>query len=372
MYNDVRGDPSAIDAAWMTDALEEAGVARGANVTHLNCAGFIGTGQMSRNARFHLEWDQPHRPSSVVGKFPSTDPPTKASSFENGAYLSEFGFYTEIASTVDVRTPTCWVARYDDQIPDFVLIMEDLAGSVQGDQFTGSTVDETELAIEQAVGLHAPRWGDRSLADIVALQPSGGERAELVGQYYRQCVSPCLERLGHRFDADVTALLEDFAELVSPWTLGPGTPQTVVHGDFRPDNFLLGRGPDAPPIAVVDWQTVHLGLGPCDIAYLIGGAFTPEQRAGVERDFVAQYANRLTASGVPYHADDAWRDYRWGTLHGVLIAVLATVMAEQTERGDDMLTLMAIRHAQHAVDLDALDLVRSRGGAESPSGLGIV
>ena len=48
----------------------------------------------------------------------------------------------------------------------------------------------------------------------------------------------------------------------------------------------------------------------------------------------------------------------WGTLHGVLIAVLATVMAEHTERGDDMLSLMAIRHAKHALDLNVIDLVR--------------
>jgi aminoglycoside phosphotransferase (APT) family kinase protein len=176
----------------------------------------------------------------------------------------------------------------------------------------------------------------------------------LFERYYRACVSPCIERLGHRFDADVTALLEGFTDVVRAWSLGPGTPQTVVHGDFLPDNFLLGRTPEAPPIAVVDWQTVHLGLGACDVAYLIGGAYTPERRPSVERDFVAQYV----AAGIEYDADDAWRDYRWGTLHGVLIAVLATVMAEQTERGDDMLTLMAVRHARHAIDLAALDLVR--------------
>jgi hypothetical protein len=38
MNHDVRGDPSALDAAWMTDALEEAGVARGATVNELECA----------------------------------------------------------------------------------------------------------------------------------------------------------------------------------------------------------------------------------------------------------------------------------------------------------------------------------------------
>jgi hypothetical protein len=45
----------------------------------------------------------------------------------------------------------------------------------------------------------------------------------------------------------------------------------------------------------------------------------------------------------------------------VLISVLAAIMAEQTERGDDMLSLMASRHARHAIDLDALELVGSSG-----------
>jgi hypothetical protein len=43
----------------------------------------------------------------------------------------------------------------------------------------------------------------------------------------------------------------------------------------------------------------------------------------------------------------------------VLISVLAAVMAEQTERGDDMLSLMASRHARHAIDLEALELIAS-------------
>ncbi len=43
------------------------------------------------------------------------------------------------------------------------MIMEDLADSRQGDQMLGLTVDEAALAVEQAVGLHAPRWGDPTL-----------------------------------------------------------------------------------------------------------------------------------------------------------------------------------------------------------------
>jgi hypothetical protein len=342
----------------MTEALEQAGVARGATVTDVHFDGFVGTGQMSRNARFTLTWDDPEgRPATVIGKFPTDDPPTRASSFESGVYFSECSFYDELAATVDIRTPTCWVVRFDEAAQQFVLIMEDLAGSAQGNQFAGCASTELAAAIEQAAALHAPRWGDPTLADAPALQPADDGRADRLEHYYGASVDGCLARLGHRFAPDEAQLIRDFVPLVRRWTAGPGTPHTVVHGDFRPDNFLLGRAPGAPPLAVVDWQTIFKGLGVIDIAYLIGGSFEPEDRRARERELVEEYRVHLCAAGIDYSADDCWRDYRWGTLHGVIISVCAVMMAEQTERGDDMLTLMGTRHARHALDLDALGLL---------------
>jgi hypothetical protein len=358
MDDEVRGDPLTLDGPWMTEALEAAGVACGATVTDVRFDGFIGTGQMSRNARLSLAWDDPQgRPATIVGKFPTDDPSTRASSFENGAYFSEFAFYSELAATVDVCTPACWVARFDAERPDFVLILEDMAGSVQGDQFAGCSEEEASLAIDQAVALHAPRWGDPTLADAAALRSDGGERGEILERYFGECAEGCLARLGHRLDPEVVGLIRAFVPRVRSWAAGTGTAHTVVHGDFRPDNFLLGRAEGAPPLAVVDWQTVSKGIGVADVAYLIGGSFTPEARGVVERDLLEEYRGRLNAAGVDYPAEQCWRDYRWGTLHGVIISVLATIMAEQTERGDDMLTLMASRHARHALDLGALDLI---------------
>ena len=133
----------------------------------------------------------------------------------------------------------------------------------------------------------------------------------------------------------------------------------MVHGDFRPDNFLIGQTPGAAPMVIVDWQTVSLGLGVADVAYFVGGAFEPERRRTIERDLLARYRSALATYGVDYDPDDCWRDYTWGTLHGVFISVCATMMADQTERGDAMLTLMARRHARHALDLGALDLLGS-------------
>jgi hypothetical protein len=353
------GDPLALDAPWMTEALASAGVARGAVVTDVEFDGFIGTGQMSRNARYKLTWDRPDRPATVIGKFPSHDLATKQSSFESGAYHHEYAFYADLAPTVAIRTPACWVARYDADAPDFVLIMEDMAGCAQGDQFTEPPADVTRRAIEQAAGLHGPRWGDPTLSDEPALQSPFGDRAELLRHYYTASTEVCLTRLGHAMEDDVQQLIRDYGSFVVTWARGTGTPYTIVHGDFRPDNFLIGQTPEATPIAVVDWQTMSLGLGVSDVAYFVGGAFEPERRRAIERGLLDDYRSELSKYGVVYGADDCWRDYTWGTLHGVIISVCASMMAEQTERGDAMLTLMARRHARHAIDLGALDLLRA-------------
>lgn len=358
MKGEVRGDPAHIDAHWLTEALEAAGVARGAEVTAVELAGFIGTGQTGRSARLHLEWDQPEgRPASLVGKFPSGDEAAKAAAFQNGAYLTEWSFYQHLAPTLTIRHPQCYVARYDHDTPDFVLLMEDLSGSVQGDQIDGLTIDQAALAVEQVVGLHAPRWGDPTLQDFAGHRPRGEEAAMLLGVVYGMMVEPFLARLGPGLDADVVELVRALAPKAGAWATASDTPRTVVHLDYRPDNFMFGVAPEAPPLVVVDWQTVTDGNAMMDLAYMIGGSFLPAQRAAVERELLADYSARMGAAGVPYGGDIMWRDYRLSSLWGVVMTVIATIMAAQTERGDAMLTVMGQRHGRHAIDLDALSLL---------------
>ena len=353
---ELRGDPAAVDAAWMTEALERAGVAGGATVTDLHLEGLIGTGQMGRNARYRLTWDEPDgRPASVVGKFPTDDPTGRATGFDHDTYLKEYRFYTEIQPTVTVRVPIVWFAEFDAPAQSFVFIMEDLCDSQQGDQFRGLTPDEAALGVEQAVGFHAPRWGDDSLIGL--LGESSEETAAKLQTLYGATMEGTIKRLGPNLDGDVIELVRDFAPLVERWTHGLGTPWTLAHMDYRPDNFLFAAGPGAPPLVVVDWQTITYGLGSHDLAYMIGGSFEPEQRAAVERALVDDYGDRMRAAGIDYDADSCWRDYRLSSLWGVIMSVIATMLAEETERGNRMLTTMLQRHARHALDVEALALL---------------
>jgi hypothetical protein len=359
---DIRIDPEEFDAPWLSKQLDHAGVARGATITSLDFAGYVGTGQISRNARFRLTWSDPlDRPATVIAKLPSADASARAWAFETGLYANEHIFYREIASTVRVQTPQCWVTHYDGATQRCALVMEDMARSAPGDQFGECSSDQVALVVEQAVALHAPRWGDPAIAGVLP-PPAGHDPAELMPRFYAAAIEPCLQRLGYGLSDEVVGLIEQFGAAMGRWSLGTETPRTIIHGDFRPDNFLFATDPESPPLVVVDWQTVGNGCGPTDVAYFVGGAFTPEIRRQVERDLVEAYRHQLNAAGVAYSLDACWRDFRWGTLHGVMVAVLATMMAAQTERGDRLFTLMLSRHAQHALDHDALGLVEQVRG----------
>ena len=192
------GDPLALDAPWMTEALESAGVAGGASVTDVEFDGFIGTGQMSRNARYRLTWDDPtagRRPSSASSR--PHDDDTKRRSFESGVYHHEYAFYDQLAATVAIRTPQCWVARFDAAAPDFVLIMEDLADSAQGDQFSEPS-DEVTTPGDRA---------GRRAARATLGRPDAGRRAgdAVTVRRPRRAAAPLLHGLHRRLPRPASA-----------------------------------------------------------------------------------------------------------------------------------------------------------------------
>lgn len=340
-----------LDPEWLTTAIEH----DGQHPSSVDFVGFIGTGQMSRNARFSLSWDSVEGPGSVVVKVPSTEPGTIASSFEHDTYLKECDFYQSVQPLVDVAVPKAYAVHFDAEGQDFAVVLEDLAGSEQGDQFTEPTTKQLHLAIEQAAALQAPVWNKTSGPAFASYHAGAAERAAGVSQLLPLFMPAVFERLGAGLDDGIPDVLSRFVAAAGPWSEARAEPTTLVHGDFRPDNFMFGTTPDAPPIAIVDWQTLSLGLGVADVAYLLGGALKPETRRTVEHEMLEYYVSCLADRGVTYPMEQCLAEYAIGSLHGVVIGILATTMADQTERGDALFTLMLNRHGQHALDLGVLD-----------------
>jgi aminoglycoside phosphotransferase (APT) family kinase protein len=140
--------------------------------------------------------------------------------------------------------------------------------------------------------------------------------------------------------------------------LGGGSgPWTVVHGDYRLDNLLFHPDPEER-VGVIDWQLCSHGPALDDVAYFLGAGLPGDERRAVEEDLVRQYHEGLEATGVTgFDWDRCWLEYRRGTWAGLIMAVAASMMVQRTDRGDQMFLTMARRHARHALDLDAPDVI---------------
>lgn len=346
-----------LDPEWLTGALSSSHRAPSA----IEFVEFVGTGQMSRNARFAVKWssdsDEGSEPTSIVVKVPSSEPNTRKFGFERGTYLKECDFYRCVQPLVDVSSPAPFGVHYDQDAQDFVIVLEDLAGSRQGDQFTEPTDEQLMLAVEQAAALQAPVWGDISRPAFATYQEETSVRTRLIAEALPQVLPMVHQRLGADLEPEVIELLDQFTQHYTEWATLRGGPTTLVHGDFRPDNFMFAVEPDAPPVTIVDWQTLGLGSGATDLAYLLGGALSPERRLTVEAAMLAAYSDELAGRGVEYSAEECRTDYELGVLHGVVVAIMATALADHTERGDALFALMLNRHGRHALELEVMDRV---------------
>lgn len=332
----------------------------------------IGTGQVGECWRLDLVWrDADSLPESVprrvVVKVAAQDPTSREAGRSQSCYRREVGFYSELASSVDVRTPHCHFAAIEDNETDHLLVLEDMAPARQGDQLQGCSLDQATAALVELARLQGPRWNDPALLEIGWLErPDEQAHAELVGlvdALHEGFLSRYQGRLVHEAVEVVQWLATNLHE--APRATGP---LTLVHNDFRVDNMLFGDGVSAPPVTVVDWQTLKLGNGPADAAYFLGAGLPTELRRAHERELLrTAYWQTLVDCGVDdYEFDRCWNDYRRGCFGGVLMAMIASMLVGATERGDEMFLTMARRHARHALDLDAAEAVFAAESGRTP------
>ncbi len=321
----------------------------------------IGTGQVGENVRWTLRWPDAtaddERPRSVVLKLPSDDETSRATAAATGSYVKEVGFYRDLQSTVDIRTPRIHEIVEDRSANWFRLVMEDITPATQGDQLAGCSVERAELAVDEIARLHGPHWGGARLGAVEWLAPRSQERAGEMQGLYDTLFAGFADRYEARLGSDAVALGRRLGERFARWYTSFTTPITLVHGDFRLDNLLFGLDRPAPPLTTVDWQTAAQGHGPADAAYFVGAGLLPDQRREVEEPLFRRYVAGLRHYGVETDEAALWHDYCLGSATGYVMAVIASQIVVQTDRGDEMFCVMAERHADQMAHLGLLDLV---------------
>jgi hypothetical protein len=302
----------------------------------------------------------------VVGKFPSTDPTSRATARMVHTYETEIGFYRDLHSHVSIPTPMPYHAAIVDDTGDFTLIMSDIGGARQGDQLGGCGVAEAQLMAVAAARLHGPTVG----ADERFAHAGWMNRPDAAGVSDRQTLYQMVlpgfldryrQRLGDEVCEVVTWLSTNVLTVFQAHA-ALDVPVCVVHGDYRLDNMLFRYGADgvAAEVTVVDWQTAGVGSGPVDLAYGLGSGLPTALRRQHERAVFDQYCDALAFHPPPGSSPDRdalWQSYRLGSCSGVAMAVTASMIVGRTERGDEMFCVMAERHAHQMLDLAVADLL---------------
>ncbi len=320
----------------------------------------VGTGQMGTSVRYTLGWDGGARgPRSVVCKFASTDPTSRSTGLTLRTYEVEVSFYRDVARTVGMRIPACHFAEIDLATGEFVLVLEDLAPCVQGDQLAGCSVEQAALAMDELARLHAPRWNDPALAGVEWLNRNATEDSLAFSEMFLPQLLPgFLARYADRLAPEHVALAERLFARIGRFLRDRPGPRAVQHGDYRLDNMLFGTPAGGYPLAVVDWQTVVWGPPAFDASYFLGAGLLPDDRRLHEEALLRCYHDGLLAGGVRgYDWDSLWTDYRRYAFGGFLMAIGASMMVVQTARGDEMFLTMIRRHGEQIADLDAAALL---------------
>jgi len=343
--------PEEVSTGWLTEKLRGNG---------FNCdvTGFtqerIGTGQIGMCIRYQLQLVGGEGPKSVVGKFASPDPLSSATGVQLLNYLKEVRFYQLLQDRVSINTPYCYFSEIEGEGPVFMLLLEDLAPAIQGDQLTGCDHEVANAAIQELVGLHAPLWSDPSLDQM----PFLGDRkqsARGASELYQKTFPGFADRFGSDLSADQLEILRRFGDANEAYreSVDPSV-FTPIHIDYRLDNLLIDESGNRPVVTVVDWQSITVGNPLTDVGYFLGAGMLPSQRREGEEEIVRNYHRNLIAAGIEgYNFDQCWRDYRRSSFAGFSVTVVASMLVQQTSRGDQMFLAMAQRHSQHAIDMGA-------------------
>lgn len=273
----------------------------------------------------------------------------------------EARFYTELASSVPVRTPHCYFADYNPATERGMILLEDCShyGARSQVDPVPTTLEEFELAVDVAVALNG-RPDDPALLRLDWLFRPGTApfdgffraRAEEFPAFFESQVR---DFLPDRFLPLYERLMPVFADTVlRRW---PRDGLGLSHFDFRVDNFFFDEGSE-DPLVLFDWQGVGLGRGPIELAYLLGASYSTEFRREHERAALERYCAGLEARGrTDYGVDDAWRDYRFGAF--MIQWVLPTVanLDVSSERAQALLGKILPSIAQMLEDHGGLDLI---------------
>ncbi len=295
-------------------ALNGSGEPSDAPVTEFSVEAIVeGKGYMSQLYRLKLKYSgvAPGMPCSVIVKLPSVDPLLQKVFRRLGQNRREVNFYLELADGVLIQTPHCYHGDTDPVTGTTILVLEDLHHARQGDSVAGCSLDEARRCVGQLAEFQA-QWWDSPLLDRFSWLPLRSAEVETYQEMYAGAWVSLLQGAGDVMPGRLRLLGDRLAaeihQIKGRLSLPP---LTLVHGDYRPDNFFFTTAEGRQSLVVIDWEFCGRGRGVYDVATFVNESFPPEERKEVETGLLREYHSILEDKGVKgYSFDECLHDYR--------------------------------------------------------------
>lgn len=351
----------ALTADWLTEALRSTQTIQAACVTdvRLEPIGDV-EGFMGELTRLILTYDRPekHAPKSLIAKFPTNDLKLRAALAVNRLYEREVRFYQNVASQIKMRIPHCYFSAIDESGQNPLLLLEDLAPARVGNQIAGCSLAEAELALVDLAKLHAAFWDSSVLKTFdwarVISSPDRMNQAQYQGYKW----PTFYEKLKPLLSDVIVDVTKGYGELMPQIAQKMGNrPQTMIHGDYRLDNLFFGQAGKGVPFAAIDWQTMKIGSGTCDLAYFLSDNLEIELRRKGEQHLLERYHQTLLEHGVKaYSFEQCLADYRLSFFFRVHILVEGGFLFDFADRRQA--ELMEVRLKRLSAILEDQDIQR--------------
>jgi len=312
---------------WMTSVLTTSGHLREGRVASVSAQPIgIGRGYASQNLRLNLTYDDAGAgPASLFAKLPMTfEIPPEAKALIGQVYTREINWYRELKADTPVRTPAMVWSGMEPEAWKFCLLLEDLGHFAEKGQVASCSTEEARLAVRTLGRVHAAWWESDRLANTPWL-PTSAQQATLVQSMWQAAWPGFWEIEGPRLSPEFEAVgLKTGAAIPTLMEKGSASGRTLVHGDYRIENFLFGPPGTDDELVVLDWQVVSFGNGLRDLAYFIGQNLEEASRREQEQELLRLYYSELVRGGVTgYSFDRCYDDYRTGLLLAMYIAISA-------------------------------------------------
>ncbi len=321
--------PQDLTSHWLTDALRSTGAIHNVSVTSIEIESVgAGSGWMGECVRVTIEYDgvELEAPASLIAKFSSLDPTGRIAMSDH--YRREVDFYTNWADIAGIRTPVAYFGSMDLNSGHHVLLLEDLSNLRHGDDLNGGSLDDALLAVGQLARMHATWWNDPGLRRL-----DGSEDGRQRQQDFKNAWGPCVENIGALLPDSVMRVGELLCDkLGSAINILAQRPQTLTHGDFRYDNVFFDSEPDAPGLAVFDWQFGRAACPAYDISYFFAASLSADQRRELEASLLNEYHQALIGQGIDgYDFDTFFDDCRLSFFYFIELWVLSGAYLDMSD-----------------------------------------